>query len=255
MDVSKNKYLANFEWLFNNKIRNGLYIFRLLAKLQNKDIVHFFHIGKTGGSSVKYALKLKNAPLINNEYIIFGHSHTFTLKDTYPGEKIFFFVRDPIDRFISGFYSRKRKGAPRIYVEWSPEEKQAFETFDTPNELAVSLSSVNEDLREKAIKAMNSIGHVRTSLWNWFINDDNFNRRLNDIIFVGTQKNLNKDFERLKKLLYLSDEYILPKDNIKAHKNPDDVDKDLSDKAYKNLKDWYSEDYRFLNLLHDKGLL
>ncbi len=232
-----------------------LFRYRLLGKIQGKTIVHFFHIRKTGGTSIKFALKNINRPYINDKYIIFSHSHSFGLKDTFAGEKFFFFIRDPIDRFVSGFYSRKRKGMPRIYIEWSSNEKKAFEAFNTPNELAISLSEKDENIRKKAVKAMKSINHVRSSYWDWFKNEELFLSRTQDVIFVGVQKKLNEEFFRLKEILNLPGNLELPKDKVNKHENPEYFDKHLDSNAIKNLEKWYATDFQFLQLLKENKLL
>ncbi|MBD3328478.1 hypothetical protein GF340_04200 [Candidatus Peregrinibacteria bacterium] len=232
-----------------------LTFYRLLAKLQKKDIVHFLHIGKTGGSSIKYALHDKKKVLTNHKFIILCHAHNFTLTDTMVGEKLFFVVRDPVDRFISGFYSRKRQGLPRICVEWSDSEKEAFEAFATPNELALALSSKDPTTKEKAEKAMRSIGHVRSSYWDWFKSEELLLSRKSDILFIGNQVKLDEDFARLKKILNLPTDLDLPKDPVKAHKNPYHYDKHLDNQARDILKDWYYKDYAFLQLLEKNDLL
>lgn len=244
-------------YFFFRKIRKQLMLlkYRRLAKKQHKTIVHFLHIGKTGGSSIKYGLKYKGKPYIHNQFIIICQPHFFKLKDTRAGEKFFFIVRDPVERFISGFYSRKRKGQPRIYSEWSANEKTAFETFNTPNELAVAISSKNVKIKTKAIMAMKSITHINTSYWDWFNNKSFFLNRLDDIFFIGNQENLGNDFLILKKKLELPDDYALPDDEIKQHKNPEDVDKKISPEGMENLKVWYKKDYEFLELLKKDNLL
>ncbi len=232
-----------------------LFLYRTKARIQNKTIVHFLHIGKSGGTAVKAALGNKDKPLKCNDYYIFSHPHNYTLMHTCKGEKVFFFVRDPIDRFISGFYSRQRKGRPRIYREWSKGEKIAFEHFGTPNELGMALSSENTDRKQQAIDAMKSIYHVKSSYWDWFKNPDYLLSRLDDIAFVGTQKNLNDDFLRLKKTFNLPESIKLPQDNVNTHKNPDNLDKRLDSQAIANLKKWYADDYMFLDHLADKGFI
>jgi len=256
-DKLKKYNLFRIIFSFISKFKKSFFLlmYRILARIQGKTIVHFLHIGKTGGTSIKYALKNDKKPFINEKYIIFSPAHAFTLKDSLPGEKVFFFVRDPIDRFISGFYFKKRKGMPKIYTEWKPAEKEAFETFNTPNELAISLSKKDENIRKIAIKSMKSIGHVKSSYWDWFGDEKYLLSRIQDIIFVGTQKNLDKDFIHLKKILNLPKNLELPKDNFNKHKSPENLDKYLNPKAVKNLTEWYSKEFQFLKLLEEKNLL
>src|SRR5689334_1107802 len=84
--------------------------------------VHLLHVGKTGGTAVKHAL----AGVVTEQFRIVAHSHDITIRDVPIGEHVVFFVRDPISRFVSGFYSRQRQGRPRYDVPWSPNESIAF---------------------------------------------------------------------------------------------------------------------------------
>ncbi len=228
---------------------------RLEARFKKKTLVHFLHLGKTGGTSIKSALKCKKTTYSNNQYIIFCHSHLGRLKDTRPGEKVFFFVRNPIERFVSGFYSRKRKGMPRIYSEWNAGEKKAFKKFQTPNQLAVSLSAEDKAVRAAAVKAFEKIRHVNSSYWDWFENSDYFLKRINNIVFAGTTKNLNQDFLKLKKIFKLPEELKLPTNQAEMHKNPEHLDKNLEPQAIKNLRSWYDKDFQFIKLLKKNGWL
>ena len=58
-------------------------------------------------------MKAALAPLTTEgSYEIVLHSHDCELRQIPSGDKVFFTVRDPIDRFVSGFNSRKRRGQP-----------------------------------------------------------------------------------------------------------------------------------------------
>ena len=139
-----------------------------IQKIKRKKQVHFLHLGKTGGTAIKYAIK--QCTEADSPYVINLHSHKFKLSDVPHGESVFFFIRNPISRFISGFYSRQRQGQPRYFFPWSPDEKISFENFSTPNQLAIALSSSNIEEKKQAIVAMKSIKHVNDSYWKWFDN-------------------------------------------------------------------------------------
>ena len=206
--------------------------------------VHLLHIGKTGGTAVKSVLK-ENLETPKHSLIL--HGHHISLKDIPKGEPVIFFLRDPISRFISGFYSRQRKGQPRYYSEWNPKEKQTFENFSTPNEVAVALADKNSPKHKLAIKAMKSVQHF-TQYKQWYISFEYFQSRKEDILFVGFQESLNDDFETLKEILELPEDSILPSGDKEAHKNPADVDKNIEDRGVQALKEWYAEDYKFYSL-------
>jgi hypothetical protein len=221
---------------------------RATHRARGKTIIHFLHIGKTGGTAAKSALR---AGSVAAEYTIELHPHFFTLMDVPPGDKVVFFVRDPIARFVSGFYSRKRKGQPRYLSKWSFGEESAFRQFHTPNELALALSSENQRTRKAGLRAMKAIMHVRTSYWDWFKSEPYFLSRLSDILFIGFQETLDEDFEILKKMLCLPAAIMLPENDIEAHRNPRDLDTSLEMEAIKNLREWYAADYEFMRLCRE----
>jgi len=225
------------------------WIKQIANKFTGKQIVHILHIGKTGGSAVKEALK---PYLFAGKFKIESHDHGFRLKDVPKGEKVVFFLRDPIKRFISGFYSRKRKGQPRYNFPWSSGEKKAFVHFKTPNALAVALSSENKQLKESAVMAMKNITHVNTSYWDWFDSDTYFLSRFSDILFIGFQESLRDDFNMLKRILDLPKNLKLSNDDVVAHRNPGYLDTHLDAEAMKNLITWYQNDYEFFKFCKKK---
>ncbi|OHB36862.1 MAG: hypothetical protein A2Y09_07740 [Planctomycetes bacterium GWA2_39_15] len=60
---------------------------RLIHKIQGKQYVHLLHIGKTGGTAVKYALKNH---LITDKYVINLHRHKVRLRDLPKNDLVFF---------------------------------------------------------------------------------------------------------------------------------------------------------------------
>lgn len=245
--------ILNFKNLFKKLIppKIRISIKYKLANLQGKQVVHFLHIGKTGGTAIIEAIKYN---LTNNKYIIQIHGHDFRLKDVPIGHKCFFCLRDPISRFVSGFYSRKRKGQPKYNNPWKINEEIAFNQFSTPNELAFALSSEDINVQESAIKAMKNIGHVKSHYWDWFHDKEYFVSRIEDIMFVGYQENLECDFEKLKKILLLPNSLQLPQDKVISHRSNSNEDKHLDDKAKQNLMLWYAQDYKFIKLCKEKKI-
>ncbi|MBK6621200.1 MAG: sulfotransferase family 2 domain-containing protein [Saprospirales bacterium] len=222
--------------------RHELKIF-LFTKILRRKKLHFIHIGKTGGTAVKEALKFHR---ITPKYVLFFYRHDFSLKDVPTGEKAFFFLRDPVQRYFSAFSDRKRKGLPRYYGPWSPEEEEAFSRFQSAEELASALGSSDPDLREHAEKAMKGIFHVQTHFWDWFGSREYFLSRLEDIVYVGFQESLEEDFARLKQLTGLPRELRLPEDETMAHRNTSSKSQFLSPESVENIRRWYRSDYEFM---------
>lgn len=214
-----------------------------LFRKNKKQKVHFLHIGKTGGSAVKFALKEYSK---TSWCKITFHDHKTSLSDIPEGEKIFFFLRDPISRFISGFYSRQRKGLPRYYSEWTSEEKLIFETFNTPNEIACGLAEGSS----AAVEAMHNVQHLKKYKY-WYRDFEYFRSRIEDILFIGFQETLHKDFLSLKSILDVPKNSVLPTDDFSAHRNPTKINKSISDYGISALNQWYREDIRFLSICQE----
>jgi hypothetical protein len=235
----------------------------------DKQTVHLLHIGKTGGSAVKYALNNSLTVLVDGgehnmktavvslpeiPYVVQMYSHNIRLRDIPEGEKVIFFLRDPVSRFVSSFYSRKRKGAPRYHFEWHPDEAVAFARFPSANELADALNADDSETVQAAAKAMCSVFHVNTSFLDWFESNEYFLSRKEDIFFIGFQENLTEDFECLKRKLELPEALAidLPEGDVEAHKGQHSkADCFLGENAVRNLKKWYAEDYDFFSLCRD----
>jgi hypothetical protein len=220
----------------------------VLHRIQRRRIAHLLHIGKTGGMALSCAL----APYANSgRYEIRLYSHNFTLKDVPRGEKLVFFLRDPISRFISAFYYRKRLSAPRFTHPWTRSEEAAFTRFGTANELALALSSDDLELRAAGVDAMLNIEHIRSPQLSWFIEASYLLSRKSDILFIGFQETLNADFEILKRILDLPADVQLTDDEVTANRSPIDIDKRLDEEAIRNLKSWYVKDYQLLAICRE----
>lgn len=220
-------------------------IIRRFWWLRGKQVVHFLHIGKTGGTAVRHALWGNTT---TENYAILLHGHYTTLKDIFNGDKIVFFLRDPAARFASGFRSRQRQGQPRYYFPWSLQEENAFSAFRSPNELAEALSSQNSHVRAQATDAMNSILHVNMPFTRWLESESYVLSRASDILLIGFQETLSADFIRLKSLLGLPRDFHLPTDQTEANRSPLRGGPALSETAVHNLREWYARDYEILAL-------
>lgn len=204
--------------------------------------IHLLHVGKTGGTAVKHALEsLEESPLAT-------HKHSFTLAHTPPGVRVAAFVRDPVDRFVSAFNSRKRKGRPRHDSRWSEYETAAFGSFSSADGLALALSAGDPRERRAAEDAMRAIYHVRCSLWEWFGGPAKLRSRANDLWFVGRQESLDRDFGILCRSVGLEG-LRLPSDEYASHRTPAGMATSLSEGARANLRRWYRRDYECIELL------
>ncbi len=204
--------------------------------------IHMLHIRKSGGNAVQHALRPYLLPALDVAF----HPHQASLADVPTGEKVIFMLRDPVDRFVSGFNSRRRRGRPLRNAEWNAEEAAAFGAFATPDALAVSLSSPDPTIRAWAEAAMRGINHVKSFYADWLGDLDQVRARRADILWVGLTSRLDNDFEELKRLLNLPEDCRLPVDPLAAHRRLETDPVDLSPAGVDNIKSWYAADYRVL---------
>lgn len=181
------------------------------------------------------------------------HQHDTTLAEVSPGEKAIFALRDPVDRFVSGFNSRRRQGRPVHNVDWTPAEASAFGDFWTPNVLAEALSAPDDKERARAISAMQDIRHVNTSYADWLVSVDYVRVRRPHILWVGLTQRLSEDFAELLQLLGLPPDCKLPDDPRMAHRRLETDPTWLSERAVNNIQKWYAGDYAFMDYFFSLG--
>lgn len=211
---------------------------------------YMLHIGKTGGSYAKHVF----ASMPDTRELVRVLPHSFTLDkavNVFGGQPVIFSVRDPFDIFVSGFYSRLRRGRPTYNIPWTPGEAAAFTRFRSPNALAEALSADNDEMKESARAAMKSIWHVNRCLRYYLRSVAALRRHKSRVPFILRQDSLDADIE-----LFLAKNGIGPhafnRNDAVKHSNPADLDKTLSDGARENLAAWYRID---LNLYAECRLM
>lgn len=202
------------------------------------------HNRKTGGTVLKEMIDQQKYRTPDMNARFFGHAMTFPrfIKE-YPALNAVFFIREPLSRFVSGFYSRQRQGLPRYHFPWSRAEARAFKRFTTPNHLAEALTDSGFFERRAAVSAMKSIRHVRHTYLEFLGKPEFLEKHANRIDFIGHQTEFNADLARLCLLLGIDSDIEIPSDDIRSHRTPGDLDRHLSKRAIANLESWYGEDY------------
>lgn len=217
--------------------------------------VHFLHVSKAGGSALRHAIRASRVqaggPLTSAWGRIRGHDHRFRFMDVGSDDMAVITLRDPATRFVSGFHSRLRKGAPRYYNEWTPRERLSFEWFSSPRELADALAESSGELRERAEFALRSIRHVRDPMTHWTGDARYVLERAANVLYMARQETLGADWELLKELLDLPTGQMLPPDPVVAHRSTDAVDREISPKGARALGEWYAADYELLELAEE----
>jgi hypothetical protein len=203
--------------------------------------VHFLHVGKTGGTTLKKMVRDQNLYRTPDGRRLIMHRHAITLPDVLswdPDNTAAFFLRDPIKRYVSGFNSRFREGAPTKSIPWKPPERISFQHFTTPNQLAEALYSDEPLVQDRALAAMNAIVHTRMQYTYWFRDPDYLESRLDRIAFLGLQEHYAEDVARFFGALGVRDEVSV----LHRHEAPAESSTELSERARANLERWYAAD-------------
>jgi hypothetical protein len=206
------------------------------------------HIGKTGGTAANAVLKANNK-LGVGEYVN-CYKHKIGLGDVHNDnmcERLMFFIREPVSRYISAFNSRLRMGYPRHHGEWSPREEIAFSHFKTPNQLAEALSAPDSETREQAVSAMIGIRHLRRAYEHYLGSVELLEKEKDRIYFIAQTETFGPDFDLMRKILGVSPDLELPTDDYGAHRTPDGFEKTVSDLGRKNVERYYKTDYEIYN--------
>ncbi len=151
----------------------------------------FLHIGKTGGTALRAVLEQHAAR--SGQDSMRKLPHKFTLHRViyeFPEAQIGLFVRDPVQRFVSGFLSRRRCGRPRYNSTWSVEETRAFTMFPTPTQLGEALARRDPE----AICAVAAIQHTRRNLAHYLHDVSTLERFRGRIGFIGRLDRLERRY-------------------------------------------------------------
>jgi hypothetical protein len=218
--------------------------------------VHLLHVSKAGGTSLRTAIlqaqELAGGELLSPWGPVWTHrGHSFGLQDVPRDDKAIFALRDPITRFVSGFFSRQRKGAPRYFREWSDEERQAFAWFSTPEELADALADSDREARRRAEFAMDSIRQLKRPLTKWTGSPRYLRKHLDQVLYIARQETLDEDWERLKELLEVPRSIMLPQDDTAAHRTSYPREVVISRRGQDALRDWYAPDFEVLEIAEE----
>lgn len=204
-------------------------------------VVYFLHIGKAAGSQVKQMAR--QVSRARSDIEIVGLTHDDPLTHVPHPADYFFSIRDPISRFRSGFYSRKRRGRPAYDVEWTPYEAEAFANFEHASDLAEALFAPGAR-GMKALAAMKSIRHTAQDQIDWFaLAGDIFTVR--PPVWVLRQEHLDADFAVLLDRLGVDFVPEPRKDAVGAHANDYSTAPPLTETGKDNLRRWYAQDYAF----------
>lgn len=202
----------------------------------------FLHIGKAAGTAIRAAIAQHNAARPAAPVTVFTHETRLPdICRDHPDTAATFFVRDPVERFVSGFNSRLRCGRPRYDVAWTDAERVAFTRFPTANALGEALAPGRPEW-PAAQAAMQAIYHARLGLQHYLHSPAFLDAHRERIAFIGMTSAFDRDFARFKRCVGMDAAIAVPRDPVGAHRNPEALDARLSAVAERNLRAWYAQD-------------
>jgi len=224
-----------------NRLGLELSLRRVRRSTARTRVVYFLHIGKAAGSQVKQMMAQVNRD--RQDICLQGLTHDVRLHDLPEPADYFFSIRDPISRFRSGFYSRKRRGRPLNDIAWTDHEATAFANFEHASDLAEALFMPDET-GLRAVAAIKSIRHTAQDQIDWFaLTGDIFTVR--PPVWVLRQEHFDADLTVLLHRLGIDFVPEARHDATGAHANDYSGIPPITEQGIENLRRWYAQDFAF----------
>jgi len=226
---------------------------RLLPRQSARPSYGFLHIGKTGGTSVRYAIEQTQKEGYATP-VIFGHdARMANIVKENPSIRLSFTLRDPIERMVSSFNSRMRQSRPSYTAVWKPEEAIAYLWFPTVIDFFRARLSDQEREKSAGIFAEQAMGHVRRGYEYHFHSREFLEKKLKNIYFAGRLESLSADFHRYFEPCGVP-EAVVGKHAGVRHSGLDSTDlslDEIDDEMRARLKDLYKKEYEIYDFLID----
>ena len=127
----------------------------------------FLHVGKTAGTSIRKLITgLRKSGYQAPLYLSHGwdEDSLSLLKDT----RLHIVLRDPIERAVSGFNSRLRRGRPAYEIPWTQSEAAVFSYFRNAQSFLNGILSEDPVDAGMAEFAMTQVRHIRRG-YNFYL--------------------------------------------------------------------------------------
>lgn len=154
----------------------------------------FLHMAKTGGTSIRSAIREADAQGFNPPDIL-GHETTLkSILKHHPNTRISVTLRDPLDRIESAFESRMRQSRPSYTALWKAEEAICYLWFPTLDDFLQAKLSSDERTHSAVLFAERYMGHIRRGYEYHFHSVDFVKKHKDRFYFIGDISRLSVDF-------------------------------------------------------------
>ena len=189
---------------------------------------------------------------------IYFQGHHFTFGAGCVDECYMFFVRDPVDRWLSRFIMRERdfKRNPEQYER----VREVFEKYPTPNHLAEALSSADPDVKVHAVHTFHSSdAGVPKKLSKYYLpllfDEQTREEYMKRVVFVGATSLLGQDITTFAKKVGLPPRGTDHFEKLNAMPKEQRKELYLSRDGLKNVEKELEQEYEMLNILFVNGLI
>lgn len=247
-----------------------------LETLFVKDRIYLVHIAKCGGTTIREEVFLRRLAMEHDRYkrdlinidprsVEYWKSKILNEKDKkwinlgvigchqdkpdYDEEYGYVItIRNPIKRFVSAYYWKLEALETNAYGEDCPEELEALKAWGSANGLAEALYDDSGNLNEETDQFIQKrwtryMNHIGMDI-NYYLGDLLKQIKPEQIIGTIAAETMLNDLGRV-----LGGE---PK-KISHRKKNDKYPREISEKAYNNLKSYLEEDYECLRKLDEWG--
>ena len=186
--------------------------------IRSKKPLHFLHLAKTGGTTIRSTIgdrtlgkfRMRNKIFWKYYPKVIFHSDVPQSFEKLPN--LVFFIRDPIARYQSGFEYAKRilisneKTVHKESFADDPAKKKQleslFEQFSSFEEWIHCLSKTQDNIKHDfAASLKEAIPVLRMDYTYYFKDLQNVRMHSTKVIFIGSQETFTDDMKALKKLI------------------------------------------------------
>lgn len=208
----------------------------------------FILIGGTGGDAVE-ALLSRPCERHGIEFSRFPqHTRIDDVLKADPDIRLCFGVSDPLERFVSVFWSRLRRGGPHTNTTWSADEMAVFQWFKSPTHLAEALSSEDERQVSAALFAFDALGDLKHN-YEFHMESVDKLKSIESRIFMAWD--MAEFGERDRELWHSvglpADQFRTPAKPLGERARPRPHEEELSALAKRNLQTFWRKDFALYN--------